>query len=622
MSKAKVLKTILSEYGIKWAVNRALYSLKLNIMKNVPKTDKLFEKKTDYPWRVNIFHVDISMLRSFLYENIDDDDKKRLINIADKACEGIITGFSSVELNYGKSIDWQLNPLTGKRCDEKAKWYKIPDFDENRGDIKTIWEASRFSHFITFARAYLVTNEEKYYKAFSLQLNDWLEKNPYGYGANFKCGQECAFRMINTLLTFSIFSGCGVTNDKDLSNVKKLVDCCYRKILSNFNYAYKCIKNNHTISELTGMIIGAWCCGNHKKIKKCSKMLNKVIDEQFTDDGGYKQFSFNYQRLALQDLEIVLCISKTTGVELNCSSKNKILKSAMLLFQCQDITGCVPNYGHNDGSMAFPVTSCSYDDYRPVINASYALISGNQLYSKGKHQEELLWFSGEKALEEYSEKIIKKESSQFLNAGLFTIRDANSFVLVVLNEYHSRPGHMDQMHIDLWKDGENILCDAGTYSYASEEGRQLAYNRNHNTVEVDGLSQMNTKGPFMIYGWTKRSLDTINNSYFKGIMKSTNGYSHCREVKLVGSSFEITDTVDKDYTIFFHTPCEVSMADGKALLYKDGRLFCEIRSSGTIKLQKTYRSRLYLQTEETNCLSILGQAGSNTKTFIEMKKER
>ncbi len=47
----------------------------------------------------------------------------------------------------------------------------------------------------------LLTDDEKYYKAFQAQLHDWLENNEYGYGANFKCGQECSLRVVNAFST-------------------------------------------------------------------------------------------------------------------------------------------------------------------------------------------------------------------------------------------------------------------------------------------------------------------------------------------------------------------------------------------------------------------------------------
>ena len=58
------------------------------------------------------------------------------------------------------------------------------------------------------------------------------------------------------------------------------------------------------------------------------------------------------------------------------------------MFQCQDETSDMPNYGNNDGALVFPVTSCGYRDFQPVINTVYALTAGSQLYNDGKHQEE------------------------------------------------------------------------------------------------------------------------------------------------------------------------------------------------------------------------------------------
>ena len=617
MPNAKMIKAVINEYGVGWLTNRTLYSMKLKLMEIAPPTETWFEKKTKYPQRLDLFNIDVRALQVFI-QRLDEQDKMRLIEVADKACEGIITGFSSIDLNYGNPIDWQLCPLTGKRCDENQKWYRIPDFDQKRGDIKVIWEASRFSHFITFARAYLLTSDEKYYKAFSGQLRDWLEKNPYGFGANFKCSQECSFRMVNTLLAFAVFQQCGVTVPVDAGNVKNIVNRCYKKIQSNFFYAYKCIKNNHTISELMGMIVGAWCACDEKQLDKAYKLMDEVINEQFTADGGYRQFSFNYQRLALQDLEVVLSIEGKTGRSLANSSKERIRNSALLMYQCQDDTGDVPNYGSNDGALIFPVTSCGYRDFRPVINTAYALTTGNHLYNCGKHQEELLWFGNGRKLNDFKSKIIDRRSSRFDDAGLFTIRMEQSWAMLVSNEYSTRPADMDQQHFDLWVNGVNVFCDTGTYSYASEEGRKLARNESHNTALVDGKTQMNSRGPFMIYDWTKRKLGRCDEKSYEGKTISANDYEHIRKVKQIGASYVITDICDKDYCIRFHTPCEVQKNDIGFLIIFDGRVLCKLNSNGEVSIGKSERSLYYLKKQDITFLSIKGRANKAITTTIEI----
>jgi len=617
MSSTGIIKSVLSEYGIKWATNRILYSAKLESMRLTPAIEKLYEKKTVYPKRLDIFDLDINSLRTFIC-SLDDKNKEELIGIADKVSEGVITGFSSVELDYGNPMDWQMNPLTGKRCDETKKWYQIPDFDKKLGDIKVIWEASRFSHFLTLARAYLLTSNEKYYRVFSDQLKSWLDNNQYSYGANFKCGQECSLRMVNALLAYTVFKKSSIATDVDASNVKDLIDRCYRKILSNFFYAYKCIKNNHTISELMGMIVGAWCCEDEKQLQKAYRLLDEVIDEQFTDDGGYRQFSFNYQRLALQDLEVVMSIAETTKKCLNQKSLEKVKNAAFLMYQCQDESGDMPNYGSNDGALVFPVTSCGYRDFRPVINTCYALSAGNQLYETGIHQEELIWFGGKSKFADYKIEKIERGSNQFVNAGLFTIRKPHSWAMIVANDYKSRPAHMDQLHFDLWVRGKNVLCDAGTYSYADDIGRQMVNNESHNTAMVESIPQMNIHGPFMIMDWTDRKLTKGDNSAFEGTVLSKNGYTHKRRVSHRDNVYIISDVVDVDAFILFHTPFDVELDNNKARIYYNEDELCVIKCEGTFDIREAKRSLYYLKGEKTSCIAINAGANKELKTVIEI----
>ena len=275
-----MIRSVLREYGAEWMINRSLYSAKLNMLRISPKTEFLFENRVSYPKRMDIFEININVLAQFI-KKLPKVNRQELIEQADNACKGIIMGFSSVKLDYGNPVRWQINPITGVEYDIQKKWYQIPDFDNTHGDIKAVWEISRFSHFVTLARAYLLAGNEVYYQTFSEQLNAWLDQNPYSYGANFKCGQECSLRMVNALLAYTVFKKSGLTTDVDRKNMERLIMRCYRKILSNFFYAYRCIRNNHTISELMGMVIGAWCCGNEDRVIKAFYLLDIVISGQW-----------------------------------------------------------------------------------------------------------------------------------------------------------------------------------------------------------------------------------------------------------------------------------------------------------------------------------------------------
>ena len=615
----KMIKSILTEYGVGWAINRSLYSAKLKMVSKIPTTEYLFEKKAVVN-RIDIFNFDVDSIKNFLID-LPAEKQNEIVAIADKAINGIITGFSSIEMDYGNPINWHYSPITKQESSSSVKWYRIPDFDSKRGDIKAIWEASRFTHFFYLARAYLITGDDKYYVAFSEQLKRWLKDNLYPYGANYKCGQECTLRMINALMAYTVFDQ--LTTAEDENNMHRLVKVCYKKVLSNFFYAHKCIKNNHTLSEICGLIIGAWCCEDKQRLRKAYRLLDKEIENQFMPDGGYVQYSFNYQRFALQIMECVYKISEKTAKSISDKSKKLTKNSALLMYQCQDVTGDVPNYGSNDGALIFPVTACGYRDFTPVINTVHALATGKVIFEKGYYGEELLWFGDGSSLQVVK---IEKKSMAFNDAGFYTLRHDGGFLMTCLQDFKTRPAHMDGMHIDLWHKGKNIFCDSGTYSYASEIGKDLAKTAAHNTVKVQSAEQMACYSNFMIYDWTSRNDVKFTIGSFTGTMISKNGYEHTRQIVKTEQGYEIADEVKgsgESCSFRFHTPYEVKIVTDGFEVLDDGDKLCAVKiESGNVEIRKAYRSLYYLKKEEINCVVVNRSMRNkcNMRVEIELNK--
>lgn len=602
-----MIRSLIYDYGLSWVTNRFLYSMKLKMLRAIPATENIFEKSVEVE-RLNIFKMNTEAIEDFL-TSIPAKEKEQVILVANKATNGIITGFSSVDLDYGSKLNWNYHPISKIQIDNKQKWYKIPDFDPVRGDIKVVWEASRLTHFFHITRAYILTKDMKYYQAYSKQLEDWIKNNPYSYGANYKCGQEATLRMISSLIGYSIFLNYGLITDQDEKNLRELVKGSYKKVLSNFFYANKCIKNNHTLSEICGLIIGSWCCEDNSSLVKAYKMMDREIIKQFSSDGGYIQNSFNYQRLALQIMECVLKLSEVTKVNLSDNSKELILKSTHLMYQMQDGSGDLPNRGANDGALIFPVTSCSYRDFRPVINTINTLLCNERLYGQGFYDEEILWFSNKK-LNSIPIKQQKRTSNAYYDAGIFSLRkDEDSFLMTILKNNKTRPSHMDQLHVDLWHKGINIFCDNGSYSYADPIGKKLSLTSSHNTVKVNDIEQMNKKGAFLVTDWTKSKNVSITGSSFIGTMISQNGYNHTRSIEETESGYRITDNIigeGEECKFNFHTPCVVEVTTTGFKLYHLDELICIVETDGLVEVKKSYRSLYYLKKEEINCVSVKG----------------
>lgn len=609
--------TIIREYKLPWIFFRGMYYLKLKIMRTIPLTERIFEKKVNV-CKLEFFSIDIEGISKFL-NSMPDIQKRDLIKDADDACEGIIKVFSSQKLNYRNPINWHFNPITQSGEDNHKKWYLIQDFNINRGDIKLIWEPSRFSHFYLFSRAYLLTKDIKYYKAFSSQMNHWLEQNHYSFGANYKCGQECSLRMINAYMTYQVFKQSGLTTGADDRNIKQLITDSYKKVCSNFFYAQKCIKNNHTLSELCGMLAGAWFCGDIKRIGRVKKMLNQEIHRQFMEDGGYIQYSYTYQRFALQLMEFILKIESesSAGRVLDNESRKKILKSAIQLYQLQNDYGDLPNYGSNDGALIFPVTSCGYRDFRPVLQTVISQLSHKRVFEPGIYDEELLWFY-HKAHEIQP---IQRRSAVYPDSGIYILRSISGFAVIYLQTFHTRPSHMDQLHVDIWHMNINIFCDCGTYSYADKLGDNLSSTQGHNVIYLEGTEQMRKMGNFMIYKWTVAEQIHCSDSEFEGVLNSPGQYRHKRKIKIEKYGYCISDYVSSassQYCILFHTPCQPFIDSGKVILKWQGQIVAVLITDGlSMEIGSFYRSLYYMTREMIYEIRIISEKEiTNTKVIL------
>lgn len=624
-----MIKSLIKEYGVVWLFHRFIYSLKLKGLILFPKLEILFEKKVEIK-RVDIYKCkNIKKLENFL-NGLSEKEKIRIVEEADNILEGKIKTFSSLELDYGNPISWNKNPITNQLISLNDKWYQISDFDKKKGDIKIIWEPSRMSQLLKLARAYILTKNKKYYLNFSFQLKDWYEKNKYSYGPNYKCGQENALRMINIIISSDIFRNYQLLTKEDEKYIRNIISGSYKKIFSNFYYAKNCIKNNHTISELVGLIVGAWCSNNEKLMKKYFKTLEKELDKQFFNDGGYIQFSFNYQRLSLQLVEFILSIKKELNLEFSERVLEKFKKSILLLNNLINKNGDIPNYGANDGALIFPVTSCDYRDFRPIINTIYYLLEKEILFKKDLFIEEIYWFSPDEEikLELYNEKNIMKESKSYNESGLYTLVNADdSFMMIVAQKLKSRPSQMDQFHIDLWHNEVNVLCDTGSYSYASEIGKILSSTQGHNTLKIENLEQMSKKGAFLIYDWIKLEEVEWNIEKFKGKYYSKNGYFHQRSISLKNNEYMIEDIVEvrkkdligRKVEIILHTPCRVILKEKEIELLHNGEKIASILTDEQKIIEKGIRSLYYLKKDNITVIKLVQNLKEKNKFSYQIK---
>jgi hypothetical protein len=113
-------------------------------------------------------------------------------------------------------------------------------------------------------------------------------------------------------------------------------------------------------------------------------------------------------------------------------------------------------------------------------------------------------------------------------------------------QFQERPGHTDQLHLDLWWRGHNIAMDAGTYLYNAPApwDNALASTRAHNTLTINGREQMRRAGRFLwleranARGWSEGGKLIAEHDGYRAL-----GLTHRREIDTQTSTWVVRDQV-------------------------------------------------------------------------------
>lgn len=435
-----------------------------------------------------------------------DTNSHSPVRESDEIVNGVLTYFSHTTAQVGFPPDWHTNPFSGQRAPADQHWSQIKDFQY--GDMKVIWELSRFSFVYPLARAHWRTGDVRYAEAFWQSVEDWRSHNPPQHGPNWKCGQETTFRIMAWCFGLYAFMDASCTTAERVTNLAQMIAVSGRRIAAHFDYALS-QRNNHGISEATGL----WTIGllfpelreaNSWRQTGC-KALEAQARELIYDDGAFAQHSVNYHRLMLHDYLWALRLGDLHGKPFSPQLKERVGKAAAFLFQTQDDeSGRVPYYGQNDGALILPLSNCDYQDFRPVVQALHLYCKGTRCYPAGPWDEDLLWLFGPEACHA---PVVPQERSEMSasSGGYYTLRSGSGFAFVRCASFRHRPGQADMLHTDIWWRGQNVAMDAGTYSYNAQPpwDNALAGTRYHNTVSIDDRDQMDAAGKFLWLPWLK-----------------------------------------------------------------------------------------------------------------------
>jgi len=424
------------------------------------------------------------------FEKVLGNQGDNLFAEADEILAGQVRLFGAEE----QTLD--LNPITPLK-----HWTSYHSRMLNGEDIKPIWELGRFGWATVLARAYWLSGEERYAEGFWKLTERFFAANPVNMGPQWSSGQEVALRLIALGFCTSLVADSIHSSTERKASLAASLAAHAERIPPTLLYA-RAQNNNHLLSEALGLYTAAALLPQHRKAADWQRVGRRFFVEglmaQIGEDGSYVQQSTNYQRLMLQLGMWAVIVADVLGETWpNPMMENLIKATKWLRSLLDEDSGQTPNLGPNDGAYILPLSVLPFEDYRPILQAASLNFLGSPALKAGIWDEMALWFGQAKTK--------KAREPRGATNQVLRLEGKNSWAYFRVAHFNERPGHADQLHVDLWWRGLNIAQDAGSYLYTAPApwDNALASTRTHNTVTVNGKEQMRRTGRFLWLDWAQ-----------------------------------------------------------------------------------------------------------------------
>lgn len=451
--------------------------------------------------------------------HLDENSKVKLKEVAERILADDVLFFNAEWHHLGKEYDWITNPINNFRYNIAKHWSEIQDLSEEAGDIKYVWEKSRFSWLLSIIRYdhYFETDLSEF--VFK-EIESWIDHNPINMGPNWRCSQEVSLRIFNWYFALCYYQNSKALTSERWAKIQQVIFASLHHVYHHIDFSRIAVRNNHAITETLFLalsnIMFPFIAQTQRWSKDGRKWFEQEIAYQIYDDGTFLQFSMNYHRVVIQLLTLGLSVAERAGNPFSKLVYKKAYASVEFLYQClQEENGWLPNYGSNDGALFFPWSNTDYRDYRPQLNALHYFLTGTKFYADSVIAAEVNWWNLSPSKIMSFDPIRKFEGiKEYPVGGYIIIRDVDSFTFVRCGDHKDRPAHADNMHLDIWVKGENILRDSGTYKYNTSLSllNYFMGSASHNTVMVNGKSQMLKGSRFIWYYWTQKKNSVIQES--------------------------------------------------------------------------------------------------------------
>lgn len=362
---------------------------------------------------------------------------------------------------------------------------------ENK-DNEFLFQLNRHRFLICLGQAYQLSGEEKYAQGFARILSDWIKRvPPVPHGNNPWRSLEVGIRgeYWTQAMRYAEDSA-AITKELKTAYVETLK--IHADVLRKMHNGFHKASNWGIIQDCGLLAIGAEL-GIESDIELAVARLCEQTELQIMTDGSHWEQSCTYHNEILLRLLNAVRVLEACGKTPPAKLIDKMSKMADVNKAWIKPDFRQPLFGDSDNNELYDLfAQAALVLHRPDLKS----------YGSAVLDYESAWLFKEEGIKKYDQMPTAplEINSAFLeNSGNFILRtgEANSVHYLCMHNGYTGGGHAhaDKLHFDLSLAGEDVLVDAGRYTYVMNAARKYFKSaKAHNTTTVGNRGFLNMRG--------------------------------------------------------------------------------------------------------------------------------
>ena len=491
-----------------------------------------------------------------------------LLRAADAVLAGTWTVFGT-RRDDSADPDWFHDPLTGRRAPDRALAFRIHHRDQaETGNIKQVWEMSRHHHITVLAAAWWLTQQEHYAEAAAKQLRSWWRANPMLTGVHWTSGIEAGVRLISWVWIRRLLDEWPKVGDLfEHDDVAVAQIAWHQQFLAAFR-SRGSSANNHVVAEAAGRLVAAcafpWYAQTPAWRRSATALLERELAANTFADGLNRELATDYHRFVLELGLLAAVEADVHGCPLSETTWQRLARMLDAGAAILDTTGRAPRQGDGDEGRALVVDDPDRDRWATALATGSALLGAPPWWpafdggiqacivgALGRPRQPARATVAPRCFPDAGQAILRSAAADGPEIWCRCDGGPHGYLSIAAH------AHADALSVEVRHDGVDILADPGVSCYHGEPAWREWFRSTaaHNTVELGGVSQSESGGPFL---WTtqprtRTSTCDVGDRAIQIWAAEHDGYRrlrppavHRRAVTLdsPGRSLTVTDTLD------------------------------------------------------------------------------